>query len=225
MLVLNIRYSIWTVWLHALRSDRRPAVLRMMNREFRSVPRPAMTPYLVEIHLLTLAVVNEELEVLLYQRPGLVGSGRLLREERQHVNVDGVDGVEDVLRAAALLVAIRELADGDGDVQARQVLLREQHLLRELVVREHVVEERLRAELDHARHELCQGVRVQSGEESVASRDPDIIAIEPKLREKRQDQGLGSCTKTLTQTSAWTPSPRVRGKCTRWTTLRFRTHH
>ena len=82
-----------------------------------------MTPYLVEIHLLTLAVVNEELEVLLYQRPGLVGSGRLLREERQHVNVDGVDGVHHVLRSATLLVSVGQFADSHRNLEAREVLL------------------------------------------------------------------------------------------------------
>ena len=141
------------------------------------------------------------------------------------MDVDRVDSIEHILRAPTLLVSIGQLGDGDRDIQARQVLLCEDDLLCQLGMWQNVVEERLRAKLDHACDELRQGVRVQSGEESVASRDPDIIAVEPKLCEERQDQGLGSCTKTLTQTSAWTPSPRVRGKCTRWTTLRFRTHH
>lgn len=41
----------------------------------------------------------------------------ILGEERQHVDVDKVNRIQYVLRATALLVAIRELADRDGDIQ------------------------------------------------------------------------------------------------------------
>lgn len=99
------------------------------------------------------------------------------------MDVDRVDRIEHVLRAPALLVPKRELADRDGDAEARQVRLRKRDLLRELVVREHVVEQRLRAKLQHARHELRERVRVQGGQERVASRDPDVASVEPELQE------------------------------------------
>ena len=110
-------------------------------------------------------------------------NGGLLREERQHVDVDRVNRVEHVLRAAALLETKRELADRDGDVETRQVLLRKRDLLCELCMREDVVEERLRAELDHPRHELGLRVRVQSGEEGVTPAFPQVVAVEAELSE------------------------------------------
>ena len=97
------------------------------------------------------------------------------------MDIDRVDGVEDVLRAAALLVAVRELADSDGDVEAGEVLLREDDLLRKLRVREDVVEERLGPELEHARDELGARVRVERGEERVAPSDPQVVAVKPEL--------------------------------------------
>ena len=97
------------------------------------------------------------------------------------MNVDRVDRIEDVLRTAALLVSVRELADGDGDVEAREVLLCEDDLLCKLVVRKDVVEERLGPELEHARDELGARVRVERGEERVAPPDPQVVAVKPEL--------------------------------------------
>ena len=97
------------------------------------------------------------------------------------MNVDRVDRIEDVLRTAALLVPVRKLADGHGDVQAGEVLLREDDLLRELGVREDVVEKRLRPELEHARDELRFGIRVEGGEKCVAAPDPDVVKVETEL--------------------------------------------
>lgn len=50
-------------------------------------------------------------------------------------------------------------------------------------MREHIVKQRLRAKLQHARHELRERVRVQGGEEGVAPRDPDVASVEPELQE------------------------------------------
>ena len=95
--------------------------------------------------------------------------------------VDRVDRVQQVLRPAALLEPKRELAHGDRDVEARQVLLREPDLLRELRVREYVVEKRLGPELENARHEFSLWVRVQCGEERVPSGDPEVVEVEAEL--------------------------------------------
>lgn len=123
-------------------------------------------------------MLNEPVKVRLDKGPGRLRRRRLLGEEREHMDVDGVDGIEHVLRAAALLVPVRELADRDGDVQAREVLLGQHDLFRKLVVREHVVEERLRAKLQDPCHELGLGIRVQRGVESVAPPDPLVGAVE-----------------------------------------------
>lgn len=77
------------------------------------------------------------------------------------MDVDEVDRIEHVLSATTLLVAIGKFGDSDRNVQARQVLLREGDLLRELGVREDVVEQRLGAELYAAGDELGERVRVQ----------------------------------------------------------------
>ena len=106
---------------------------------------------------------------------------RRLREERQHMNVDRVNRIEDVLRAATLLVPVRKLADGDRDREAREVLFCEDDLFCKLAVREDVVEERLGPELQHPRHELGARVRVQIGEERVAAAYPDVVPVKAEL--------------------------------------------
>lgn len=183
---------------------------------------------LVKVHFLPVPMLNKPIQVLQHKRPRLIRytpcqnsptvpaskrqraltSRRLRREERQHVYVDRVNHVEHVLPAAALLVARRELADGDGDVQAGEVRLREHDLLRERVVRDRVVEQRLRAELQHARHELRLRVRVQQREDRVAARDPDQVSVEPELAEVSTGQGVWrgvGVEEVLTQMRACTP--------------------
>lgn len=72
-------------------------------------------------------------------------------------------------------------------------------------MRQDIVVERLRAELDAARDELGQRVRVERREEGIAPADPDVVAIEAEL-ERYQGQYVGTGeTGLLTQTSAWTP--------------------
>ncbi len=61
-------------------------------------------------------------------------------EERQHVDVDGINCVQYVLSAATLLVAVGEFTDSHRDVQGRQIGLGQYDLFRKLVVRQHVVE-------------------------------------------------------------------------------------
>ena len=80
------------------------------------------------------------------------------------MNVNGVDGIEHVLGAPALLIAVGELRDGNWNVEARQVLLREDNLLCELLMGQDVVVKRLRSELDATRDELGQRIRVQCRE-------------------------------------------------------------
>lgn len=126
--------------------------------------KPRSSAYLVKVHLLAVAIINEPLKVGLYQRPGLVclrsavitisqwskyvgcdlitcGCG--LSEERQHVDVDGINCIQYILSAATFLVAVGKLTDSHRDVQRRKVGLGEYDLLRKLVVWQHVVEERL----------------------------------------------------------------------------------
>lgn len=132
---------------------------------------------------------------------------RVLVEERQHVDVDKVDRVEHVLRAPALLVPVRELAHRHGDAEAREVRLGEQDLLREHLVREHVVVQRLRAKLHAARDEFSTRVRVQGREQRVAPRLPDVPAREAELGEQRQRAGWKEEeSRARTQMRACTPS-------------------
>ena len=125
------------------------------------------------------------------------------------MDVDEVFSIEHVLRAAALLIAICQLADGHWNVEARQVLLRGDDLRRQLIGRQDVVEKRLRAKLHAARDKFSFGVRVQGGKEGVSPRLPDIRPVEAELRDQRNNQP-GKCNggdqgKLLTQTRACTP--------------------
>lgn len=98
------------------------------------------------------------------------------------MDVDEVNCIEHVLRAAVLLIPVCQLADRHRDAQAREVRLRVLDLARKLRVREDVVVERLGAELHAARDELRLGVRVQGGEELIAPRPPLIPTVEAELR-------------------------------------------
>lgn len=75
-------------------------------------------------------------------------SRSLLGEERQHMDVNEINCVQYVLSSATLLVSVCQFADGNRDIEAREVSLCLYYLLRELIMRQDVVEKRLRTKLD-----------------------------------------------------------------------------
>ena len=104
------------------------------------------------------------------------------------MNIYEIFCIEHVLRAAALLIAICQLADGHWNIEARQVLLRGDDLRRQLIGRQDIVEERLRAKLHAACDKFSFGVRVQGGKEGVSPRLPDIRPVEAELRDQQNNQ-------------------------------------
>lgn len=97
------------------------------------------------------------------------------------MDVDEVDGVQNILCSTALLIPVCKLTDGYRDVEARQILLRKDDLLGKLIVWENVIVEWLGTKLHASRDEFGQRIRVQGGEERVPSADPNIAAIEAEL--------------------------------------------
>lgn len=77
------------------------------------------------------------------------------------MNIDEINGVQDILSAATLLISIRKLADRNGNVETRKVGLCLLDLRGELVVRQHVVVQWFGTELNASCHELGLGIAVQ----------------------------------------------------------------
>ena len=110
-------------------------------------------------------------------------SGRIPREEREHVRIEDVNSVEDLkARAAVLLERVLHVRHGDGNAERRELVLRGADLRDEVRGRQDAVEERLGAELDRAGDELGLGVRVQRREERIAALLPLRATIEAELR-------------------------------------------
>lgn len=88
-------------------------------------------------------------------------SGRIPREEGEHVRIEDVDGAKDLQPGAAILLErVLHVRDGDGNAERRELVLRGADLREEVRRREDAIEEWLRAELDRARDELGLRVRV-----------------------------------------------------------------
>ena len=97
------------------------------------------------------------------------------------MDVNEIDRVKDVLCSTTLLVAVCELANSDRDIQARQVCLGQDDLFCKLLVREDVVEQRLRAKLNAASDKLGEWVGVKGCEKGVSSRFPNVAAVKTEL--------------------------------------------
>ena len=69
--VLCVSHSVWTVWLHTRRSNIRPAILSMKVRLcLRAKCRRCAD--LIKIHLFTITVFNEPVQVILHKRPRII---------------------------------------------------------------------------------------------------------------------------------------------------------
>ena len=72
--------------------------------------------YLVEVHLLSTTVLDEEVKIALHDRPRFLRRRRALVEERKNMDVDAIESVKNHLSVVGvLLVAVRHLADGHVD--------------------------------------------------------------------------------------------------------------
>ena len=140
------------------------------------------------------------------------------------MRIDDIDDVEDFeARAAVHLEGPLHVRDGDGDLEAREVVLRGLDLGRELRGGQDAVQERLGAELDCARDELGLRVGVEGREERVAAALPLVVAVEAELRTRASGSGqhpgardgraravcaaTTKCKQRLTQMRAWMPRP------------------
>ena len=116
--------------------------------------------------------------------------GGISSEERQNVRIDDIDDVKDFeARAAIHLEGPLHVRDGDGDLEAREVVLRGLDLGRELRGGQNTVQEWLGAELDCARDELGLRVGVEGREERVAAALPLVVAVEAELRTRASGSG------------------------------------
>ena len=106
---------------------------------------------------------------------------RVLVEEREHVDVDEVDSVQDVLGTPSLLVSVRKLTHSHGYIQAREIRLRKNDLFSKFLMGKDVVIEGFRSKLHSAGDEFCFGVCVQRSKEGVTAGDPNVAPIEPEL--------------------------------------------
>lgn len=68
--------------------------------------------------------------------------GRGLGEEREHMDVQEINGVKHVLRSSVFLVPIGHLAHGHLNPKRGKIILRRQYLLSEFLMRQHRIEER-----------------------------------------------------------------------------------
>jgi len=73
---------------------------------------------LVKVHLLSVTMLDEPVQIRLHEWPGESTSGRKCREERKPVNINVIDRIEDVLSTAAYLITVSELGNSDGDLYA-----------------------------------------------------------------------------------------------------------
>ena len=100
------------------------------------------------------------------------------------MDVDRINSVQDVLRVVLVLrVPKGHLANGDRDAHVGELLLRRLDLLSEVFGGDGAVEERLGAELNDARDELCLRVGLERLEEVIASLHPGLVlrSVEAEL--------------------------------------------
>ena len=86
-------------------------------------------------------------------------------KEREHVGIDRVNGVENVLRACRipLLITIRQFANSDRNADVREILLGIEDLGGEGSRCDDGVEKRFCTHLDYASDELALGIGVKNG--------------------------------------------------------------
>lgn len=131
--------------------------------------------------LLAINLGVDPLQVILYETPGSTSSGGLCTEERQHVERDEVNGIQNGLSAAVGLVTVSHIGDSDEDTEGSEVRLCRLDLGSEGVGVQDVIEQGLRAELDRPSDKLGLGVIVEGREEAVSAGLPHAAAIKAEL--------------------------------------------
>lgn len=101
-----------------------------------------------------------------------------MSEEGKHVDIDGIDSVEDVLGTATLLVTVRKLGYGHGDADLVELGLEGLDLGGELGGREDTIEEGFGAELHDAGDEGGFVVGGKGGDEVVPAGFPLVVTVE-----------------------------------------------
>lgn len=86
-------------------------------------------------------------------------------KEREHVGIDRVNGIENVLRACRipLLITIRQFANSDWNADVREILLGIEDLGSEGSRCDDGVKKRFCTHLDYASDELALGIGVKNG--------------------------------------------------------------
>ena len=162
LLLLNVRDSVGRGRTRRAGLHRGPAVLS-------------------EDDLLAIGFGVDPLQVILDETPGSASGGGLCAEERQHVEPDEVNGIQNRLSATVGLVTVSHFGDSNEDTEGSEVRLCRLDLGSEGVGVQDMIVQGLRAELDGPGDKLGLGVIVEGRKEAVSAGLPDAAAIKAEL--------------------------------------------
>ena len=127
-------------------------------------------------------MLDKPIHVRLDERPSKCASGRECREEREHVDINVINRIENVLSTTALLITVGELRNGDGYLYACELRLGRSDLGSEFGVGKDIVVQRLGAKLYATGDELGFWIGSERVDERITTCLPLVATIETKLQ-------------------------------------------
>ena len=138
-----------------------------------------------EDDLLAIDLGVDPIQIIVDEAPGSASGSGGGTEERQHVESDEVNGIQNGLSATIGPETICHFGDGDEDTEGTNNPLGRLDLGCKGVGRQDVIEQGLRTELNGSGDELGLGVAFESCEKTVPAGLPDVVTVKPELSRAR----------------------------------------